>query len=51
MAKVKRGRGATREVSSVSNEVEIQDHYPILGMPGAEFLTHVTRELPRCGPG
>ena len=40
----KRGKGATREVTSVSNEVEVQDNFPIVGMPGAEFLTHVTPE-------
>ena len=40
----KRGRGATREVSTVSNEVEIKDNFPILGMPGAEYVTHVTPE-------
>ena len=36
------GRGAYKEVSSTSNEVEVQDHFPILAMPGAEFITHVT---------
>ena len=36
------GRGAYREVSSTSNEVEVQDHFPILAMPGAHFVTHVT---------
>ena len=36
------GRGAYREVSSTSNEVEVQDHFPILGMPGAQYITHVT---------
>ena len=40
----KRGRGATREVTSSSNEVEVQDNFPILGMPGAEYVTHVTTE-------
>ena len=40
----KRGRGATREVSSTSNEMEVQDHFPILGMPGAQYVTHVTPE-------
>ena len=40
----KRGRGSSRVVTSVSNEVETLDHFPILGMPGAQFLTHVTPE-------
>ena len=40
----KKGRGATRDVTSVSNEVETLDHFPILAMPGAEFVTHVTPE-------
>ena len=38
------GRGATREVSSTSNDVEVMDDFPILGMPGAEYVTHVTPE-------
>ena len=40
----KRGRGATREVSSTSNEMEVQDHFPILEMPGAQYVTHVSPE-------
>ena len=45
----KRGMGANREVSSVTNEVEVQD-YPILGTPGAKFLNHATPEMALAWP-
>ena len=43
-----RGRGANTVVSSTSNQTEVQDHYPVLAMPGAHYLTHVT---PSTGTG
>ena len=37
-----RGRGATRVVTTTSNQVKIQDHYPVVSEPGGEYVTHVT---------
>ena len=43
-----RGRAAYRTVSSTSNKVVVQDHYPVLAEPSGEFVTHIT---PREGTG
>ena len=31
-------------MTSTSNKLEVEDHFPILAMPGAQFVTHVTPE-------
>ena len=28
-------------VTSVSNKVQVQDHYPVVSEPGGEYVTHV----------
>ena len=37
-----RGQEATRVVTTTSNQVKIQDHYPVVSEPGGEYVTHVT---------
>ena len=37
-----RGKGAYKVVTSVSNKVQVQDHYPVVSEPGGEYVTHVT---------
>ena len=44
----KRGKGSYRTVSTVSNKLEVQDHYPVVSEPGGEYVTHVT---PKEGTG
>ena len=44
----RRGRGAYRTVTTTSNKLEVQDHYPIVSEPGGEYVTHVT---PNDGTG
>ena len=39
-----RGRGATRIVKSSSNNLVIEDHYPVAAEPGGKYITHVTPE-------
>ena len=37
-----RGRSPYRTVSSTSNNVVVQDHYPVLAEPTSQFVAHVT---------
>ena len=37
-----RGKAAYKVVQSVSNKLEVQDHYPVVGQPSGEYVTHVT---------
>ena len=39
-----RGKSAYRTVSSTTNKVVIEDHYPVLAEPGGTYITHVTPE-------
>ena len=39
-----RGRAAKRTVSKTCNKIVIQDHYPIVGEPGGDYITHITIE-------
>ena len=38
----RRGKNAYKVVESISNKLEIQDHYPVVAEPGGEYVTHVT---------
>ena len=38
----RRGKNAFKVVQSISNKLEIQDHYPVVAEPGGEYVTHVT---------
>ena len=44
----KRGKCAFRTVTTISNKLQIQDHYPVVSEPGSGYVTHVT---PRNGRG
>ena len=44
----RRGKSAYRTVSSTSNKIVVQDHYPIVSEPGGEYVTHIT---PEAGTG
>jgi hypothetical protein len=37
-----RGRGAHRMVTKTSNQVVIEDHYPVVAEPGGEYVDHIT---------
>ena len=37
-----RGRGANRVITSMSNQMKIEDHFPVVGEPGGQYITHVT---------
>ena len=37
-----RGKGAYKVVESISNKLEVQDHYPVLAQPSGEYVTHMT---------
>ena len=37
-----RGKGAYKVVQSVSNKLEVQDHYPVVAQPSGEYVTHMT---------
>ena len=39
-----RGPGASKNVTTTSNQFEIQDHYPVVAMPGNQYITHITPE-------
>ena len=38
------GRAAWRNVTKTSTALILEDHYPVLAQPGAEYVTHVTPE-------
>ena len=40
----RRGRAAWRNVTKTSTALIVEDHYPVLAQPGAEYVTHVTPE-------
>ena len=44
----RRGKGSYKIVTTVSNKIEIQDHYPVISEPGGNYITHLT---PREGNG
>ena len=39
-----RGKKAYRTVSSTSNQLVIEDHYPVVAEPGGHYITHLTPE-------
>ena len=43
-----RGKGAYKVVQSVSNKLEVQDHYPVVAQPSGEYVTHMT-PIGSCG--
>ena len=44
----RRGKAAWRSVTTTSNTTVIEDHYPVLAQPGAQYVDHVT---PQDGTG
>ena len=38
----RRGRGAYKTVVTTSNQLVVEDHYPVLAEPGGNYVTHVT---------
>ena len=39
-----RGRAAYRTVSSTSNRLVVEDHYPVVAEPSGKYVTHITPE-------
>jgi hypothetical protein len=39
-----RGKKAYRTVTSTSNQLVIEDHYPVVAEPGGQYVTHLTPE-------
>ena len=40
----RRGRGSYKEVSTISNKIEKQEHFVIVSEPGGQYCSHVTPE-------